>query len=100
MFSLCHEARQQPAKEQHVVHNMEQVVEFWFLVACIECGEQFSMFSDQLPQALDMLHCIQRPQLQDTNDHAKTPETLHVAIQWVCWVINDFEEEHRQYWDE
>ena len=41
-----------------------------FVVAWVEFDEQFSMFSDQTPYALDMVHRIRRPQLQGANNHA------------------------------
>ena len=83
MLSLCHKTREQFVKEQHVVHNVEQVVELGLFVAWVEFDEQFSMFSDQTPYALDMVHRIRRPQLQDANNHTKAPEALHVVMQWV-----------------
>ena len=83
MLPLCHKAREQFTKEQHVVHNVEQVVELGCLAAWIELDKHFSMFLDQAPQALDMVHGMRRPQLQDASNQTKAPEALHVVVQWV-----------------
>ena len=93
MLSLCHKTREQFAKEQHVVHNVEQVVELGFFVAWVKFDEQFSMFvlgSDALGARHGSSHSKSPAAgCQQSHEGARSTACGNAVMQWVRYIITN-----------